>query len=439
MHLICRDNLFDKYFVENYVQGFDQFAEKILPKYTPAVVSSLTGLPEEEVREIAHLYAGANAPFIRLGAGLSRYGNGAMTVRSICCLPALVGAWSKPGGGLLTSISTGSAFDLVEITGEKFLSPPARSINMNQLGHALTELSDPPVKSLYVYNANPASVAPDQNTVLAGLTRSDLFTIVHDRFLTDTALYADVVLPATTSLEHDDMYRSYGHYCLQRAFAAIPPVGEAKSNWDVFTLLAKEMGFDDPLFSKTADTLISDLLTNPSPWLKKADPEKLKTGMPVELPLPAGYKTEFKTLSGKIEFFNPAEGEPLPCYFEPHGDKAPYWLVSAPSLTLLNSSFNERDDLFDGKQMTLKMNPADAAAKNLPAGSPVAAFNVRGEVAFSLEVSEKVPRGVVVTEGIWWLSRVSGSRTVNALTSQRLTDNAEGSTFYDTKVDVRSL
>ncbi len=438
MHVLVRDNLADEGFISKYVQGYEELRDTILPQYAPAAVSRITGLPAAIIEDMARAYGIAKAPFIRLGSGLSRYANGAMTVRTITCLPALVGAWAKPGGGLLAGVSTGSAFDISRITREDFISKQTRLVNINKLGHALTELDGPPAMGFYVYHCNPVGVVPDQNKVLQGLAREDLFTVVHERFLTDTALYADVILPATSSLEQSDIFRSYGHYCAQRAFPAIKPIGEAMSNWDTFRLLAAAMGFSDSYFKQTADDLIGEILANPSPWLAKTDVEKLKTGLPVELPLPPDYKTNFKTASGKIEILSPSDSEPLPRYTEPYGDDAPYWLMTAPTPVMLNSSFNERDDLLSKERMTLKMNPADAAAKEFSDGQRVIAFNVRGEATFYLAVTQRVPAGVVVAEGVWWLQKAPGSRTVNALTSQRLTDRGAGSTFYDTKVNVRA-
>jgi len=438
MHILARDGLVDQAFIESCVQGYPELEDAILPDYPPEAVSRITGLSTETIEEMARSYAQARAPFIRLGSGLSRYGNGAMAVRTIACLPALVGAWTKPGGGIMGNIATGACLDTTLITREDLQAKPTRLVNINQLGSALTELQDPPLMSLYVYHCNPAAVVPDQNKVLAGLSREDLFTVVHERFMTDTALYADIILPATTSLEHSDIYRSYGHYGIQRVFPAIFPVGEAKPNWEVFCLLAKAMGFDEQVFEQTTDDLIDELLAKPSAWLTASDLTKIRAGQSIQLPLPSDYKTVYKTPSGKIEILNPAEDPPLPCYFEPHGDDAPFWLSTAPYLPLLNSSFNERDDLLENQRMTLQMNPADATAKGLTDGARAVAFNTRGEVTFILKVSAKVPPGVVVAEGVWWLKNAPGDRSINALTSQRLTDKAAASTFYDTKVDVRA-
>ncbi len=437
MHVLARDGLTDKDFIARHVQGYEEFAARILPDYPPAAVSAITGLSPAAIEELARGYATAKAPLIRLGSGLCRYGNGAMSVRTVACLPALVGAWAKRGGGLLGNVATGSVIDTAPVTREDFITEPTRVINMNKLGDALTAL-DPPVMSLYVYHSNPAAIAPDQNKVLAGLAREDLFTVVHERFMTDTARYADVVLPATASLEHSDIYRSYGHYCVQRADPVVPPPGEAKANWDVFMLLAAAMSFTDPYFARRAEDLIEDMLANPSPWLAQTDLAALRAGGAVELPLPPDAKLTFKTPSGKIELLNPADNEPLPRYLPPHGDDAPLWLMTAPMPALLNSSFGERGDLLAGQAMTLQMSPPDAAVRGLVDGGRVVAFNSRGEVAFTLRITPRVPAGVVVAEGVWWMKDAPGDRTVNALTSQRLTDRAAGSTFYDTKVDVRA-
>lgn len=440
MHLLVREGWVDQAFVDRYVQGFEQFRTEILPDYSPDKVSQITGIDVFLLEELAACYGNARAPFISLGSGLCRYGNGAMTVRTITCLPALVGAWSKPGGGLLSSISTGKAFNMSQVTRNDFLPKPTRIVNMNQLGSALTQLSEPPIMSLYVYHSNPVIVAPDQNAIIKGLKREDLFTVVHERFMTDTARYADLILPATSSLEHPDIYRSYGHYGVQRAAAVIPPVGEAKSNWEVFRLLAQAMGFRDSFFNQNADDVIDQLLDPPAPWLKGVDLTILQEGRPIELPLPENYKTTFLTPSNKIELYNPNEAQPLPSYFEPYGDNAPFYLMSTPSLYSLNSSFNECPDLRHKKGTAyLQMNPKDAEIKNLQEGQKVMAFNERGEVPFILKLTPKVPQGVVVTEGLFWRDIELGNCSVNALTSQRLTDRAAGSTLYDVKVDVRQV
>ncbi len=438
MHLLVRDKLIDHDFLASHVQGFEELKEKVLPDFSPEKVSMLTGLPKETLESMARAYGTARNPFIRLGSGLSRYANGAMTIRTIACLPAFVGAYGKRGGGCLAGTNTAGAFAMNEVLREDWMGKKTRIINMNRLGWALKEVSDPPIQSLYVYHSNPAAVTPDQNQVLKGLARENLFTVVHERFMTDTARYADIVLPSTSSLEHSDLYRSYGTYCIQRARPAIPPVGESKSNWEVFSLLAQRMGFDEPFFHQTADVLIDHLLSIPSRMRESIDENAFMEGKVVEIPLPPDARTRFKTPSGRIEILNPKESHPLPCYLPPHAGDYPFRLMTSPGFYALNSSFREREDLRKKeKSMFLQMNPMDAEAKGMKEGDSVVAFNQLGEVSFTLRITPKVPTGVVVAEGVWWLSHCPGPRSVNALTSQRLTDQGEGSTFYDNTVDVR--
>ncbi len=438
MHLLVRDNLINRKFLTSHVQGFEELKEKILPDFPPEKVSQLTGLSKETVESMAKAYGMAKNPFIRLGSGLSRYANGAMTIRTIVCLPALVGAYGKKGGGCLAGTNTAGAFAMNEVLREDFMAKKTRIINMNRLGWALNEVNDPPIKSLYVYHSNPAAVTPDQNQVLKGLAREDLFTVVHERFLTDTARYADIVLPSTSSLEHSDLYRSYGTYCIQRARPAIPPVGESKSNWDVFCLLAQGMGFEEPFFRQSAEELIDHLLSILSRMREGIDQEAFSQGKAVEIPLPTDARNRFRTPSGLIEILNPKESHPLPCYLQPYGGDYSFRLMTSPGFYALNSSFREREDLRKKEEaMFLQMNPMDAEAKGIKEGDPVIAFNQLGEVSFILRVTPKVPSGVVVAEGVWWLQHCPGARSVNALTSERLTDQGGGSTFYDNTVDVR--
>lgn len=439
LHVIAREDLLDREFITANVLGFEDLAARILPDCSPAQMSGICGLPAGVIERMAREYALARAPFIRLGSGLTRYGNGAMTVRTICSLPAVVGAWGKPGGGIFIGTSTGGAFPLQTVTREDFMEGTPRLVSMNQLGGALTELNGPPVMSLYVYHSNPASIAPDQNAVIRGLERDDLFTIVHERFMTDTARYGDIVLPATSSLEHPDLYRCYGSYHAQRCSAAIPPVGEAKSNREVFCLLAAGMGWNEPYFRLSTDELIELLLVEESPWRSGTVTERLRQGEPVMLTPPNELKKEWLTPSGKIEILNAGEGEPLPRPLPTHADQDGYPLRLQPAVTpfALNSSFYEQDDLRSKqKPMELLMNMGDAAVRSLVDGQTVVACNDRGSVRFTLRISDRIPAGTVVTEGVWWREFIPGDRGVNALTSQRLTDGGRGSTLYDVTVEV---
>ena len=440
LHVIEQEGLLDRDFIAANVLGFEELSAQILPDCSPARMAEVCGLPAGVIERLARDYARAKAPFIRLGSGLTRYGNGAMTVRTISCLPAVIGAWVKPGGGIFTGTSTGGAFSLQSVTREDFMTDVPRLVSMNQLGGALTELTGPPVKSLYVYHSNPAAIAPDQNAVIRGLEREDLFTVVHERFLTDTARYADIVLPATSSLEHPDLYRCYGSYQAQRCSAAIPAVGEAKSNWELFCLLAAGMGWEEPFFRLSADELIELLLVEETPWRSAVVTERLRRGEPVMLTPPTEPKQQWLTPSGKIEILNKRDSEPLPRLLPTHAERDGYPLRLQPATTpfALNSSFYEQDDLRSKQRcMELFMQRDDAVARGLTDGQTVTAFNGRGEVCFTLRVSERVPAGTVVTEGVWWREFIPGDRGVNALTSQRLTDGGRGSTLYDVTVEVR--
>jgi len=322
------------------------------------------------------------------------------------------------------------------------MTAPTRLVSMNQLGQALNDLTDPPVNSLYVYHSNPASIAPDQNAVIRGLERNDLFTVVHERFMTETVRYADIVLPATSSLEQPDLYRCYGSYASQRCKAAIPPVGESKHNWEVFSLLAEGMGWNEPFFRQTADDLIEQLLHFETPWRDGETTERLRQGEPVFLTPPVDSQHRWQTPSGLIEILNDRETEPLPRPLPTHaaGDGFPLRLQPATTPFALNSSFYEQADLRQKQScMELMMNRVDAQERGLVDGQQVLVCNGRGEVGFTLKISERVPAGTVVTEGVWWQEFIPGKRGVNALTSQRLTDGGRGSTLYDVTVEVRGV
>jgi anaerobic selenocysteine-containing dehydrogenase len=439
LHVLAREGLADEAFLAAEAVGWPALKARVLAEHGPAVTAAATGLPAAEIEALARTLAAARAPFVRIGGGPSRHANGAMTVRSIVALTAALGAFGRDGGGCLASTGSAQAFDLSPLLGEDLQPRPTRLVNMNRLGAALNDLRDPPVRAMFVWCSNPAAVAPDQNAVLRGLAREDLFLVVHERFMTDTARFADVVLPATSSLEHADLYRSYGQYCVQRARPVVAPPGEAWPNWELFRALAARMGLDAPILRRTADEVIDLLLAHPSPWRDAGFAARLADGRAVELAPPPGPR--WRTPSGRIELVNPALPEPLPRALPTYADAGgpPLQLVTGPAIHTLNSSFMERPELRERNGgMTLRLAPAEAEARGLADGARVVAWNDLGEVVFVLRVDGRVPRGVAVAEGVWWTAHAPGGRNVNALTSQRLTDAGAGSTFYDNRVDVRS-
>lgn len=438
LHIIHRDGLADIDFIKKHVQGYDELVKEVLLDFTPGKAAEICGVSVERMTEFAHAYAKSKAPFIRLGSGLSRYGNGAMTCRAINALPAVVGAWQYPGDGLLSSAS-GSKFIGKDVMQQAHVHAPAkRLMPMIKLGEMLINPEGTKVHSLYIFSSNPAITAPDQNVVRRGLMRDDLFTVVHERFFTDTCKYADIILPATTSVEHDDIYNSYGHYTIGTGYKLIEPIGESRSNWQVIAELAKRMGLEDDFFDLSEKDLIEQIVRTSS-RISKRDQELILNGEPVEMTVPESYKMDFKTPSGKIELYNPQDVEPLIRYMPPYGDNAPFWLINGNDIRILDSSFCELD-FNDPELMKLRIHPEDAKMYNINDGAEVEIYNDRGSVKIKAYYDDEVQRGTLVTLGVWWQSQSSDPHVaINALTAARPTDQGWGSTFYDVQVHIRNL
>ena len=438
LHIIHSDGLADIDFIKKHVQGYDELVKEVLLDFTPGKAAEICGVSVERMTEFAHAYAKSKAPFIRLGSGLSRYGNGAMTCRAINALPAVVGAWQYPGGGLLSSAS-GSKFIGKDVMQQAHVHAPAkRLMPMIKLGEMLINPEGTKVHSLYIFSSNPAITAPDQNVVRRGLMRDDLFTVVHERFFTDTCKYADIILPATTSVEHDDIYNSYGHYTIGTGYKLIEPIGESRSNWQVIAELAKRMGLEDDFFDLSEKDLIEQIVRTSS-RISKRDQELILNGEPVEMTVPESYKMDFKTPSGKIELYNPQDVEPLIRYMPPYGDNAPFWLINGNDIRILDSSFCELD-FNDPELMKLRIHPEDAKMYNINDGAEVEIYNDRGSVKIKAYYDDEVQRGTLVTLGVWWQSQSSDPHVaINALTAARPTDQGWGSTFYDVQVHIRNL
>jgi anaerobic selenocysteine-containing dehydrogenase len=471
MHVIVKENLIDRDYVERYTLGFELLRERVT-EYPPSRVATITGLGEEVIVRLAREYATTKPAVIRMNYGLQRHAGGGMAVRAISCLPALVGAWRDAAGGATLSTSGAFGIDAQALERPDLIWNNPRTINMSAIGDALLgyqrvqrhsvdaapaerlEPLDPPVRAVYVYNSNPVTIAPDSRSVIAGFKRDDLFTVVHEIFQTDTADYADILLPATTQLEHFDIHKAYGHLYMLVNKPAIEPLGEAKPNSEVFRLLAERMGFTEDCFKESDEEIASHAINRDHPRMKGMTFEGLKEKGWMRLGVPETYapfaEGNFFTPSGKCEFFSETlarQGlDPLPTYIPPResaqtapalAKKYPLSIISPPAHNFLNSSFaNLPTFLKAEKEPYLEIHPADAEARGVSNGDRVRVFNDRGEFNLKARVSEKSRRGVVVALSVWWKKLSSDGGNANDVTSQGLTDLGAGATFYDALVEV---
>jgi anaerobic selenocysteine-containing dehydrogenase len=450
MHVIIGEKLHDAEYVASYTDGFEALAERAR-EYPPERVEALTGIPREDVVALAREYATTRPAVIRLNYGIQRSERGGSATRAVAALPALIGSWREVGGGLQLSTSQAfqlnkAALELPELQRQSPLGREARIVNMAELGKALTELKDPPVKAMVVYNSNPAAIAPNQNLVLAGMRREDLFTVVLEQFQNDTADHADILLPATTFLEHTDLYLAYGHYHLQLARPALAAPGETKSNVEVFRLLAERMGFEDACFQDSEDDMIRAALDSGHPFLEGITLERLDRERSVRLNVANGDEPylpfaagAFGTKSGKCEF-----GAETLDYRPPIESRLgapelnarfPLELISSKSHDSMNSTFGNEHSA-EGQTASLFLNDVDAGPRGIANGDRVRVFNGRGSCTLVASVNGVVRQGVVLAPSVRWNKLSAGRRNINALTSDRLTDIGGGPTFYSCLVDV---
>jgi anaerobic selenocysteine-containing dehydrogenase len=450
MHVIMGEKLYDADYVDRFTHGFDARAKRVAD-YPPERVSQLTGIAAQDIVELAREYATTRPAVIRLNFGVQRSDRGGAAVRAITALPALVGSWREVGGGLQLSTSQAFQFnraglEMAELQHRSPLGRQARLVNMSELGKALTELDQPAVKAMVVYNSNPAGIAPNQNLVLRGLKREDLFTVVLEQVQTDTADYADILLPVTTFLEHTDIYLAYGHYYLQLARPVVAPPGEARSNVEIFRTLALRMGFDDACFHDTEDDMIRTLLNSGHPFLDGITLERLEREHFVRLNVAPGNQPflpfahgGFGTPSGKCEF-GAETLEYTPPVESRFGDEAlrrqyPLELISSKHDDSMNSTFGNRAGV-DQETSILHLHPADAEPRSIRSGDRVRVFNDRGSLLLKAHVDGVVRPGVARAPSTRWLKRASDGRNANALTSDRLADMGGGPTFYNCLVQV---
>ncbi len=459
MHELFANDWLDHDYIAQYTTGVDALRKRAA-EWTTERAAEITGVSAERIASLAREYGAAKAALLRINYGLQRHAGGGMAVRTLACLPALVGHWRRAGGGVSLSSSGAFAFNKDGLQ-RPDLGPAARTINMSLLGDALTKadagVGGAPVEALVVYNSNPAAVAPDLNAVRKGLAREDLFTVVLEHFQTDTADWADFVLPATTQLEHWDVHTAYGHYNATLNRPAIAPIGESLPNTEIFRRLAAAMQVDEPSLRDDDLTLIRQALTSNHARMTGVTFEALLDRGWVRLNVPRPYlpfaQGGFLTPSGKCEFESPrlaAMGlDPVPTYIPPYesaesdpllAQRFPLTLISSPAHQFLNTSFvNVATLRRAAKEPECVMHPDDAGLRGVASGQLVEIANDRGAFHAVVRVTDGIRPGVIWAPSIWWAKLSSDHRNPNDTTSQRLTDMGEGPVFYDNLVEVNPV
>jgi anaerobic selenocysteine-containing dehydrogenase len=456
MNVLFRDNLYDRQYLDEMTVGWEALRDRVMNEYAPERVAPICRIPVETIEQLAKRYGTTRPSFIRLNYGLQRHAGGGTAVRAIAILPAITGAWNEVGGGAQISTSQAFSFDTHSLERPDLVPPGTRTINMTRLGEALTEIDDPPVKAMIVYNSNPGSIAPDRETVLRGLRRDDLFTVVLEHFQTDTADYADVLLPATTQLEHDDLHKAYGHLYAMYNHRAIAPLGEALPNSEIFRRIAAAMKLDYPELKASDEELMRDVLKNRGATMQSITLDALREhgSMRIDVAsphVPYARGTTLQTPSGKIEIASSvlaARGDdPLPSYVPPYESEErnpelarrfPLALISPPAHAFLNSTFvNVASLRRSAGKPTLEIHRDDAAPRGINEGARVAIYNERGTFTADAVITDRVRPGVVSAPSVWWGKLTSDGTNANQTTSQALTDLGAGATFYDNLVEVR--
>ncbi|HTQ76757.1 MAG TPA: molybdopterin oxidoreductase family protein, partial [Burkholderiales bacterium] len=456
MHVLVAEGLVDLDYLRKYTLGYEELKQR-LTRYPPEWAARICGLEVGEVVQLARDYGTSKPAAIRLNYGMQRHAGGGVAARTIACLPALVGAWRDPAGGILLTTADNFHFDHGALERPDLMpAKRPRVINQSRLGETLTS-AEPPVRAVIVYNNNPVAVCPDSAKVIAGFRREDLFCVVMDSFLTDTADYADLVLPATTQLEHYDIHKAYGHLYVLANNPAIAPVGESLPNSEVFRRLAARLGFDEPCFRDTDEDIARQAIGSGHANLAGMDWETLKREGWKRLSLPKKFapfaRGGFHTPSGKCELYSAsleAQGlDPLP-FFNPPAEspssnpelarKYPLNFISPPARNFLNSSFANlpRFRAAEGEP-SLELNAADAAPRGIADGDRVRVYNDRGSFTLRARVNGKPRPGVVVAPSVWWKKFARDGRNANDVTSQRIADLGNAATFYDCLVEVERL
>ncbi|MGA2838911.1 MAG: molybdopterin oxidoreductase family protein [Steroidobacteraceae bacterium] len=449
MHVLIRDGLIDHDYVARHTLGFAELRGRA-GEYHPARVAAICGITAGEIESLARLYGTTRPSLIRANYGMQRARGGGMATRNIACLPALVGAFRDAAGGLLLSTSGNFAVDEAALSRPELLgNRRPRTINMSTIGHALLD-ERPPIRAVIVYNSNPVAVAPDSTRVARGFAREDLFTVVLEHFQTDTADFADIVLPATTQLEHLDVVKPYGHYYMVANNPAIEPLGEAKPNTEIFRLLAKAMGFSEACFGDSDEVIAQAAIAGDWDFDSVRDQGWKRIGPPKGVARFANGG--FDTPSGKVEFLSAAARtwglDPLPDYIAPREDtrsdlarRFPLAMISPPARNFLNSSFVNVESLRAAEgEPWLDLHPDDALPRGVADGHYVRVFNDRGSLELRARVTDRARPGVVVALSVWWKKLARDHKNANELTSSdTLTDMGRAPIFYDCLVQVAAL
>lgn len=452
MHVIINEQRIDAEYVARYTLGFDALRERV-QAYPPEKVARICGIEADIVVRLAREYASIRPAAIRVNFGLQRHYGGGAAVRAIACLPALVGAWRDAAGGVMLATGDFYAMNHQALERPDLIRNNPRTINAAAIGDALLEAT-PPVRALFVYNSNPVTVAPDSEKVVKGFSRSDLFTVVHDVFFTDTADYADIFLPATTQLEHLDLHKSYGHLYVMLNQQAIAPVGEALPNTEVFRRLARKMGFTEPALFDSDETMVRQALESTHARMQGIGFEQLKQTGWQRLNVPQHYapfaEGNFPTPSGRCEFYSESAKalglDPLPTFTAPKESvqsapelarKYPLAIISPPQRNALNSSFANLPLFLESeKEPHLDIHPADAAARGIRAGDWLRIYNDRGAFGARARVTNRARSGCVVAISLWWRKLTPDGTNANQVTSQGLADMGNAATYYDALVQV---
>ena len=444
-HILVRDGTCDEAYLASHTLGFDRWKAEVLPQFPPARVAEITGLSVDDVERLAAMYGAAQRSFIRIGEGMTRLARGGQALRAVATLPAITGAYGRRGGGAL--LLTAGSIDLNFAAVRKPSgTAQTRQVNHSLLGEALLTMKDPPINSILICANNPAVTNPEVLKVRKGLSRDDLFTVVHDPMFTDTAKYADIVLPSTTYLETSDFYRSYGSYYMQFAPAAVAPQGEAWSNMRLAQELARRMGVNDEIFRLTPEEIFPKFFEGAAGAVAKVDPKLLLDHRAIKV-APEAEAQEFRTKSGKLEIYSAdlaAQGVPPMPIWEADAQevkdaaKWPLRLLTTPGYFQSHTAFSANAFLRKREgEPSCVLHPKDAERRGLADDAKVRLYNERGQIGLVLKISDQVREGVVLVPGQRpEAEAVSG--TVNILCSDRLTDIGAGATYQSTFLEVEA-